>query len=100
MNEKNYEKKLKLQHDIISRQSKQIEILNAKNEELELKLKEKDELINSVAPLRNELEKNVEEVKKYKDKYKSLIEELKRMKDILNQKVYKGRWWLIKLLMK
>ena len=70
------------------------------NEELKLELNEKDEIINSVTPLRNELIENVNEVKKDKKEFQKLILEMKKMKSIINKDVYKGRWWLIKLLLK
>lgn len=100
MNEKNYKKRLDFQNQMISRQSQQIDILKSKVEKLEQKLKEKDGIINSVAPLRNELNENIKATKKYKEEYKKLIKELKQMKGIVNQEVYKNRWWLIKYLIK
>ena len=47
MNEKKnrYEKRIKFQQKMIARQSEQIDILKSKNEKLEQKLKEKDEII-------------------------------------------------------
>ena len=63
-------------------------------------VQEKDEMINSVAFLKDELSQNVEEIKKYKEEYKNLIQELEQMKNILNEEVYKNRWWLIKFLIK
>ena len=100
MNEKNYKKRLDFQEKIISRKNEQIEVLKLEIESLKLKLEEKDELINSVTPLRNELTENVKQVKKYKEEYKILIQDLKKMKEIINQTVYKGRWKLIKFLIK
>lgn len=97
MNEK---KRLKFQNKIISRQSEQIESLKSENERLKLELQKKDEIINSITPMRNELSQNISEVKKYKKEYKKLIDELRRMKKILNMTVYKGRWFLVKLLIK
>ena len=97
MNEK---KRLKFQNKIISRQSEQIESLKSENERLKLELQKKDEIINSIIPMRNELSQNISEVKKYKKEYKKLIDELRRMKKILNMTVYKGRWFLVKLLIK
>ena len=44
--------------------------------------------------------KNVADIKGYKMKYKELIDEVRKMKDGINQEVYKGRWWLVKLLIK
>ena len=100
MGEKNFKKKIELQNKIISRQSEQIDDLKSQNEALKLECKKKDELIDSVSFLKDELSKNVEDAKKYKKEYKALIEELRKMKEIINQEVYKGKWWLIKLLIK
>lgn len=100
MNEKKYKKRLEFQQKMISRQSEQIDDLKLEIETLRNKLIEKDEIINSVTPLRSELTENVNEVKKHKEQYKVLIQELKDMKKILNREVYKNRWWLIKRLLK
>ena len=77
-----------------------IENLKLEIEKLRLELKEKDEIINSVASLRSELIENVNRTKEYKKQYDVLIEELKKMKEIMNTTVYKGRWRLVKLLIK
>lgn len=100
MNDKKYKKRLNFQSNIITKQSEQISLLKSQNERLEQKLKEKDEQLLSVEPLRKELAENVQECKRFKNEYKSLIEELKKMKSIFNQEVYKNRWWLIKFLIK
>ena len=100
MNEKNYKKRLEFQQKMISRQSEQIEALKSQIEKLQIKLKEKDEVISSVTPLRKELTENVNEIKKHKKEYQKLIQELKTMKNIVNEEVYKKRWWLIKFLLK
>lgn len=100
MNERNYKKRLDFQQKMISRQSEQIESLKSEIEKLNLKLKEKDEIINSVELMRKELSQNVTEVKEYKNEYKSLIEEIKKMNKIINQEVYKGRWKLVRFLIK
>lgn len=100
MNEKKYKKRLEFQQNMISRQSKQVEDLKLQIEKLELKCKEKDEIINSVASSKEELAQNIAEVKKYKEEYGELIKELRKMKEIVNQTVYKGRWKLIKFLIK
>lgn len=100
MNERTYKKRLDFQKNLITRQSGEIESLKKEIDNLTLKLAEKDKIINSVASLREELSRNVEEVKKHKNEYKSLIEELRKMKEIINKTVYKGRWRLIKFLIK
>ena len=95
-----YKKKLEFKNKIISRQSDMIESLKLENEKLKQEILEKDEMLNSVSYLREELNKNVEEARKYKKEYKQFIEELKMMKSIMNQEVYKGRWRLVKFLIK
>ena len=107
MNEKKYkknryEKRLDFQQKMIARQSEQIDNLKAEIAEMTLECQKKDELINSVTPLREELQQNVNDVKKYKEQYKSLIQELKDMKKIMTQEVYKSqwRWKLIRFLTK
>lgn len=99
-NKNKYEKRLAFQQKMINRQSEQIEKLKSEIEKLTLECQEKDELINSVTPLREELQQNVNTTKKYKEQYKTLIQELKDMKKILNKEVYKNRWWLVKWLLK
>lgn len=42
----------------------------------------------------------LDDLKEKRKKYEDLIEELTTMKNIFNQSVFKGRWKLIKLLMK
>ena len=100
MNEKNYKKKLEFQEKLIKRQSEEIESLNCEIHNLRLKLEEKDNIINSIGPLRNELSQNVAYIKEKKEEYQTLINELRKMKEIINQDVYGGRWRLIKFLMK
>lgn len=102
MNEKKnkYEKRLQFQQKMITRQFEQIDSLKNEIEKLTLECQKKDEIINSVTPLRNELTVNVNEVKKKKKEFDELIQEMKKMKEIVNRTVYKGRWKLIKFLIK
>lgn len=100
MNGKRYEKRLEAQNKIISRQSNEIESLNAEIVKLRLQIEEKDIVINAIEPMKKELAENIAEVKKHKEEYKILIQELKKMKEIVNQEVYRGRWKIIRLLMK
>lgn len=99
MNERN-KKKLNFQRDMISRQSEQIEKLKSQIQQLKLELEKKDDIITSVNPLKEELLQNVEDIKKYKKRYGELIDELKRMREIVNQEVYRGRWKIIRWLIK
>lgn len=100
MVEKNYKKKYEFQKKMIARQSDTIESLKAQVEKLKLECQEKDEEIKSVKDLKNELTESVDKIKNYKKQYKSLIEDLRKMRKIINQTVYKGRWWFIKFLIK
>ena len=102
MNEKNnkYEKRLQFQQKIISRQSGQIDSLNLEIEKLKNQLIEKDKIINSIEPMRKEMMETINEQKRLKKEYNKLINELKSMKSIINKELYKGKWWLIKLLLK
>lgn len=100
MSEKKYEKRIEFQQKMISRQSKQIEELESQVRNLKLEIEEKNKIINSTSSLRDEMAKNVADIKGYKMKYKELIDEVRKMKDGINQEVYKGRWWLVKLLIK
>lgn len=100
MNEKSYKKKFEFQEKIIARQSEQIELLKLQIEKLKFECEKKDELINSVAPLKEELSEDVKKYKKLKNEFENLVKELKTMKNIVNQEVYKGRWRLIKFLIK
>ena len=87
MNEKRYEKRLETQSKMIARQSEQIEDLESQNRELKLEIEEKNKVINSVEFLRKELEDNVAQSKKYKEESKELVQELRKMKEIVNQTV-------------
>ena len=85
---------------MITRQSEQIESLKLQIEKLKLECEEKDKIINSVDPMRKELAENIKEYKRLKNEYKSSVKELRKMKEIMNVTVYKGRWKLIKFLIK
>lgn len=104
MNEKKinnkYEKRLTFQQKMIARQSEHIKDLESQIQKLQLELEEKNTIINSVSSMREELAQNVTDTKKCKEQYLVLIEELKKMKEIVNQEVYRGRWRLIKHLIK
>lgn len=100
MNENKYKKKYELQKKLILRQSEQIDALKLQIEVLNKELKEKNEIINSTYSLRNEFKKGIDDARKYKEEYVKLIKELRKMKEIINQEVYKGKWSLVKFLIK
>lgn len=100
MNEKKYKNKIELQQKTISRQQQQIADLELQVRNLKLEIEEKNMIINSTSSLRKELSENVAKIKKHKEEYHRLIEELRKMKEILNIEVYKGKWKLVKFLIK
>ena len=100
MNERNYKKRLDFQQKVISKKTEKIESLELENKRQRLELEEKDKVINSITPLRDELIENINEIKKYKKEYEQLILELKKMKNITDCEAYKNKWWLIKLFLK
>lgn len=100
MNEKKYKNKIESQNKIISRQSERIEFQNAQIAKLKLEIEEKDNIINSVASLKDELIQKNKDIGEYQEEYKKLINELRQMKEILNREVYNGKWWLMKLLIR
>jgi chromosome segregation ATPase len=93
MNEKSYKKRLDFQQKLISKQSQRIK-------DLESELEEKNKIIDSISDLRNELKQNVAESKKYKDKYKKLVDDLRLQRDTFDKEVFNNRWWLIRLLVR
>lgn len=100
MDEKRYRKRLDFQQKMITRQSEQIDELKLKNEELKQIIEEKDRFIKSIESLRKELTDNVDAIKQKKNEYETLVNELNDMKKIMNQEVYKNKWWLVRLLIK
>lgn len=100
MDEKRYRKRLDFQQKMITRQSEQIDKLKSINEELKQIIEEKDRFIKSVESLHKELTDNVDAIKQKKNEYETLVKELNDMKKIMNQEVYKNKWWLVRLLIK
>lgn len=100
MSEKSYKKKYEFQKKMIDRQSRQIESLKSQINELLVDCEKKDNEIKSISYLKDELVKNINEIKKSRKEYDNLIKELRQMKNVLNKTVFKGRWKLIKFLIK
>jgi DNA repair exonuclease SbcCD ATPase subunit len=100
MNEKKYKKKIESQNKIISRQSEQIDCQNAQIAKLKLEIEEKDNIINSVASLKDEFIQKNKDIDMGRKQLKELIDEVRKMKEIINQEVYRGRWWLVKFLIR
>ena len=84
----------------IVRQVDKIYSLQKKVSALEIDNAKKDEIINSINALRDDLLMTVNELKSKSEKYDELIAELLQMRKVMNQTVFKGRWKLIRLLLK
>ena len=93
-------KKIDSRSQIIIRQVDKIDSLQKQVSALEIDNAKKDEIINSIDTLRNDLFATVNELKNKGEKYDELLAELMQMKRVMNQTVFKGRWKLIRLLLK
>lgn len=102
MNKKRSKEKQKpdFKNQIIKRQSEEIDNLKKTISELEIENSEKDKIINSIENLRNDLSKTIDDIKAKGEEYDELIAELTEMKKVMNQIVFKGRWKIIKWLLR
>ena len=100
MNKYSKNKKSDYKNQIINRQIDKIEYLKQEVSKLKIDCEEKDNLINSIDSLCSELIYVISQLKKKQQEYNSLITELYKMKYIINQTVFKGRWKLIRFLLK
>lgn len=97
---KNKNKKSDIQNRIIKRKTEEIESLKEMISELEIDSTEKDNIIKSIDSFRDELSEIVDDLKGKREEYDKLIKELTDMKKIMNEEVFKGRWNLVRLLLK
>lgn len=93
-------KKFNFKNKIIKKQIDEIEFLKQTVSDLKIDCEEKDRLINSINKLRGDLLDIIDDLKEKGNKYDELIEELREMKKVMNQTVFKGRWKLIRFLLK
>ena len=91
-------KRIDYQSQIIQRKNDEIESLKSKILEFEQQLKEKDELINGIEPLRKELKEEIENVKAKRKEYDKLVLELMEMRKLMSDAVFGGKWWLVNKL--
>lgn len=89
-----------VKRSIIKSQADEIRRLKDKIAKLEEENKQKDDTITSVEPLSDMLQKEIDDVRGKKKEYDRLISDLKEMREVFNQEVFKGRWNIIKFLMK
>ena len=99
MNNNFKNKKSDIKSQIIDRQINEIEHLKQEISKLEIDCEEKNKLINSIDSLHSELVGVIDELKNKRQEYNKLITELYKMKSVMNQTVFKGRWKLIRLLL-
>lgn len=95
-----YEKKYETQKKIVLRQLDEIEKLKSSISELEIDSEKRTELIDSITDIRTELYEVIDDLSEKREEYTRLIEDLRQMKMVMNQTVFKGKWRLIKLLLR
>lgn len=95
-----YEKKYETQKKIVLRQLDEIEKLKSSIFELEIDSEKRTELIDSITDIRTELYEVIDDLSERREEYTRLIEDLKQMKMVMNQTVFKGKWRLVKLLLR
>lgn len=93
-------KKSDLRSQIIKRQIDKIDSLKNDISKLKIDCKEKDEIIHSIDNFRDDLIETIDTLKAKGEEYDKLISDLKEMRKIMNQEVFKGRWKIIKWLLK
>lgn len=95
-----YEKKYETQKKIVLRQLDEIEKLKSSISELEIDSEKRTELIDSITDIRTELYEVIDDLSEKREEYTRLIEDLRQMKMVMNQTIFKGKWRLIKLLLR
>lgn len=95
-----YEKKYETQKKIVLRQLDEIEKLKSSISELEIDSEKRTELIDSITDIRTELYEVIDDLSERREEYTRLIEDLKQMKMVMNQTVFKGKWRLVRLLLR
>lgn len=95
-----YKKKYETQKKIVLRQLDEIEKLESSISELEIDSEKRTELIDSITDIRTELYEVIDDLSERREEYTRLIQDLRQMKMVMNQTVFKGKWRLIKLLLR
>ena len=95
-----YEKKYETQKKIVLRQLDEIEKLKSSISELDIDSEKRNELSDSITDIRTELYEVIDDLSERREEYTRLIEDLRQMKMVMNQTVFKGKWRLIKLLLR
>ena len=85
---------------IIKRQIDDIYGLKQQISELEIDCDKKDEIINSIETMREDFASVIDELKEQEKEYNMLVDDLMKMRTVMNQESFKGRWKLVRLLIK
>lgn len=93
-------RKSEFKDKIIERKNGEIEVLKELVNELQINCNDKDNIINAVDGFHKELNDIMKDLKEYREKYNALVKEVFEMRQVLNKTVFKGRWKIIKWLMK
>lgn len=89
-----------IKSNIIKRQVIEIKELKKLIDNLNITCEQKDEIIGSINGLRQDLIDVITDINDKREQYDALINELIEMKKIINQEVFKGRWKIIRFLLK
>lgn len=95
-----YKRRSDFKDKIIERKTDEIESLKKLVSNLQIACEEKDEIINAVEVFHKNLNEVIKDLRESKKEYDALSKELFEMRKVLNQTVFKGRWKLIKWLLK
>ncbi len=95
-----YKKKYETQKKVVLQQLDEIEKLKSSISELKIDSEKRIELIDSITDIRTELYEVIDDLSERREEYTRLIEDLRQMKMVMNQTVFKGKWRLIKLLLR
>lgn len=77
-----------------------IEQLHKEIENLQIDCDKKDALIASVNGIKNEFTQILDNLKAKSEEYDKLLGDLKQMRQVINQTYFKGKWKIIKFLLK
>ena len=105
------DRKSELKDKTIARQAKEIETLKAEVSKLKSACDDKDKIIAEkenegaefaaiIESLRSELKENIDELKSKSKEYDENLAEIKMMKNVFNEELFKGKWNLVRLLVK
>lgn len=100
MDRKISNRKFQSQKKTIMRQVDEIEKLKHEIESLQIDCNKKDSMINSVNEIRQEFYQVIADLKSKREEYDTLIADLKQMRQVMNQTYFKGKWKLIRFLLK